>query len=143
MVPWCYQNLTAFAPEPPYRGYSFVYRVKRVGEPWSNWRYPAFGYLYDQWNNRFSISTKTHDQLENIGEYLYTSALRGKTTQIIPAQDHVPIMNACRRFVQFQTADSTADTIQVAVYHTYFEVDKDELSILDSAYIFSPIALDL
>ncbi len=142
LVPWFYQNLTAFAPEPPYRRHVFVYRL-RSNTNWSEWKQPARPHLERQWNNRFSISVKIHDQLENLAEQLYDSGDRDKTNVgLLRFAKHSYVLDAARRYAKnYDDEVLNALEIQVAVYIAEYGVDNNQMAIRDTAYIFESMPL--
>lgn len=139
LAPWFYQNLTAFAPEPPFNRHVFVYRLKDE-RGWSMWDYPAYPFLQKQWRNRFDPAIKTHDQLELVGDNLYWTGMSYPGENIYPTQEgrKLPAVISCKKVIQkVREDDSPIDSFQVAVYIERLRVDGEGvLSRTDSALFF-------
>ena len=138
LSPWFYQNITAFAPEPPLDQKWFIYRVSRGGE-WEDWKVPAFKYLRDQHSNRFSTSAKVHDQLEVVADYIY------KTFDIKPADSLIqtskgrdlPVVDAGMRVIKMEEGSFSApDSFQLGVFIVRHSVVNGVLDKRDTAKLF-------
>ena len=139
LAPWFYQNLTAFAPEPPFNRHVFVYRYKD-NKGWSDWDYPAYPYLQAQWLNRFDPALKTHDQLELVGDNLYWAAksIPGKNIYVTDRGKNLPAVKSCMSVIKMIRNDSSLiDSFQLGVYIERLRVnDLGVLSRIDSALFY-------
>lgn len=118
LVPWFFQNLTAFAPDPPINRHVFVYRTL-TNDTWSGWKYPAYHYLSKQWKNRFDVATKTHDQIELVGDHLYITANRYPGNGIYKSSNGatLPAVVSAKKVIELRRDDvSQIDSFQVAIY---------------------------
>lgn len=138
LSPWFYQNLTAFAPDPPFYRHVFVYRLK-VDDEWTKWNNPARKYLLKTYENRFSTAAKTHDQLEAIGDYLYRTAKRPYSARFIHSDKGVElpaVISALKVIRMDDEKFSVADSFQVGVYIEHLRVDEGLLTREDSALTY-------
>lgn len=138
LVPWFFQNLTAFAPDPPINRHVFVYRTK-VDDTWSGWKYPGFHYLFKQWENRFDVATKTHDQIELVGEHLYSTAIRypGKEIYLTKKGRSLPTVVSAKKVIELRQSDSIQfDSFQVAVYIQHVRSIEGNTVKSDSALFY-------
>ena len=145
LAPWFYQNLTAFAPEPPFNRHVFVYRVKDKSG-WSKWDYPAYPYLQKQWQNRFDPAIKTQDQLELVGDNLYWTAhsYPGEKIYLTQGGRKLPAVVSCKKVMRkVQGQFFEIDSFQVAVYIERLRVNEEGvLSRTDSALFFPKYVWD-
>ncbi len=135
LSPWFYQNLTAFAPEPPYNRHVFVYRL-HVNQAWTKWKNPARKYLLKTYENRFDPAVKTHDQLELVGDNLYKTAINPYSAKYILGENgaKLPAVISALKVIRMEDSIwSEADSFQVGVYIERVRAESGLLTRQDSA----------
>lgn len=138
LSPWFYQNITAFAPEPPLDQKWFIYRLK-TEQGWSNWKYPAYKYLQGQWANRFSTDAKVHDQMEVVADYVFKTFTTSPADSLILTDraPDLPVMDAAQRLIIWENPGALSiDSFQAGVFVRHHEVISRELIKTDTAMLF-------
>lgn len=134
--PWFLQNLTAFAPDPPDHRNVLVYRIHSDGN-WNRWQYPARKYLQRQYQNRFDVAIKIHDQMEQVANNLRTSAALSPGKELFGTDrwDKLPIVDAVQRIVKMEEGDKSIDSLQIGLYIEEVKSDGNEIQYKDSAMV--------
>jgi hypothetical protein len=134
--PWFLQNLTAFAPDPPGERNVLVYRVYS-NDKWGDWHYPAYKYLRRQYENRFDIASKTHDQMEQVANNLRTSYTNNPGKQVFEYGDweKLPIVEAVQRIVELEENGESIDSLQIGLYIEKVRSIGNEIQYQDSGMI--------